>query len=65
MLVLSIRLREIRFTDIQKESLYYCDHLDLEKETLGSIENIIKENSTRVENGFIFRGIYRDSLITF
>jgi FkbM family methyltransferase len=57
--------RDSHFSDIDKEAQYYCYHLGLDKSNLNAVRDIIRAETDRYEHGYIFRGIYRDYLITF
>ncbi len=57
--------RDSHFTDIDKEARYYCYHLGLDNSNLNAVMDIIRAETEKYEDGYIFRGVYRDYLITF
>lgn len=57
--------RESTFTRLDKEAEYYCYHLGLDSENLDIVKSLIEENSERINDKYIFRGLYRDILFLF
>lgn len=59
------QIRDSRFADIDEEAEYYCYHLGLENDNHDRVREIIRAHSEQDGEGYVFRGIYRDYLITF
>jgi len=57
--------RDSRFVDINDEAEYYCYHLGINREKIDFVKSLIEESSQRMNNSYIFRGVYRDLLITW
>lgn len=59
------QFRDSHFSDIDGEAEYYCYHLGLEISNHDRVKEIIRAHTEQHGEEYIFRGVYRDYLITF
>ncbi len=59
------QIRDSHFDDIDEEARYYCYHLGLGNDNHDRVKEVIRAHTEKHGRQYIFRGIYRDYLITF